>query len=68
MQINFIQSIYNLKRVDDIPFKSIWKISLIGFPLLLGIGIFNLIFERTVISYIGIIPITLGMISFASLI
>ncbi|WP_434793179.1 Energy-coupling factor transporter transmembrane protein EcfT [Terrisporobacter petrolearius] len=121
MQINFIQSIYNLKRVDDIsnkksiihnlnpvvkilatilyiitvisfdkyeiigllplllfivvtvylgniPFKSIWKISLIGLPLLLGIGIFNLIFERTIISYMGIIPITLGMISFTSLI
>lgn len=121
MQVNFIESIYNLKNVDDmsnkksiihklnpvvkilitifyiitvisfdkyeimaflplvlfiittvylgnINFKSLWKISLIGLPLLLGIGIFNLIFQRNIVTYMGIIPITGGMISFTSLI
>ena len=121
MQVNFMESIYNLKHVDDmsnnksiihklnpavkilitliyiitvisfdkydiigflplvlfiiitvylgdIDFKSLWKISLIGLPLLLGIGIFNLFFQRTVVMYIGSLPITLGLISFISLI
>ena len=51
----------------DIPIKLVFKASLIGLPFIIGLGVFNLIFERTVAFYIGIVPITWGAISLVSL-
>lgn len=51
----------------DIPLKLVLKASLIGLPVIIGLGVFNLIFERTVAFYFGIVPITLGAISLISL-
>lgn len=51
----------------DIPVKLVLKASLIGLPIVIGLGVFNLIFERTVTFYIGFIPVTWGFISLISL-
>ncbi len=53
--------------LGDIPVKIVLKASLIGLPVIIGLGVFNLIFERTVTFYIGIVPITWGTISLISL-
>lgn len=63
----FILYIIVIIYITDISIKFIFKISLIGLPFILGIGVFNLIFERTVVMYLGYIPITLGLISFITL-
>lgn len=47
----------------DIPTKLILKSSLIGLPIVIGLGGFNLIFDRAVVFHLGFIPITTGFIS-----
>ncbi len=68
-----------LLYLTEIPIKLIAKLSVVGLPLVLGMGLFNLFLEvlgmglfnlfldRKVFIYIGFIPITYGVISFTSL-
>ena len=51
----------------DVPLKLFFNMILIGLPLVLGIGVFNIFFNREVYLSLGIISITYGMISFVSL-
>ncbi|MGL6107891.1 cobalt ECF transporter T component CbiQ [Romboutsia sp.] len=53
--------------LGDVPFKATFKMSLLGLPFILGIGIFNPIFDRTVAFSILNLNITGGWISFVSL-
>ncbi len=56
-----------LLYLTEIPIKLIAKLSVVGLPLVLGMGLFNLFLDRKVFIYIGFIPITYGVISFTSL-
>ena len=51
----------------EIRFAQIFKRVLVALPFSLFAGISNIVFERTVVVAIGPLPVTLGMISFLSL-
>lgn len=51
----------------QIPWKMIFKRATVAMPFCIFVGVSNLIFDRTVLAFIGKIPITGGMISFAML-
>lgn len=53
--------------VRDIPFSRIFKYSLSVMPFIALIGIFNPVFDRNIIFYIGPIPVTGGWASFTSI-
>ncbi|MEZ0537860.1 cobalt ECF transporter T component CbiQ [Caldicellulosiruptoraceae bacterium PP1] len=83
MYISFVMSFdkYSIERlmpfifypiyifaISDIPAKPLIKIILFSSPIILGIGIFNPIFEKTIAFNIFGVPISYGWISFFSLI
>ena len=51
----------------EIPFSMIGKRAAVAMPFCLFAGISNLIFDRTIIAHVGMIPISGGVISFAML-
>lgn len=57
-----------LLLLADIPVKPLFKRLLIASPIILGIGIFNPIFDNDPQTFLGIVLITGGWISFISLI
>lgn len=57
-----------ISMLQDISIKDIIKRFKVIFLLLIAVGAANPILDRTVISYIGILPVTTGMISMTTLI
>lgn len=56
-----------LLYLSDIPIKLVLNMTLVGLPLVIGLGLFNLILDRRVFISLGIITISYGMLSFTSL-
>lgn len=56
-----------LLYLSDIPVKLVLNMTLVGLPLVIGLGLFNLILDKRTIISLGIVTITYGMISFISL-
>lgn len=54
--------------LGDVPFKSTLKTSLLGLPFILGIGMFNPIFDQNIVATVFNLNITSGWISFISLV
>lgn len=54
--------------LGDVPFSLIIKLTLVGIPFIFGIGIFNVIFDKTIFFRLGKLIITAGLISFISII
>lgn len=53
--------------ICNIPFRPIFKYSLVVLPFIAMIGIFNPILDRKIIFYVGTIPVTGGWASFISI-
>ena len=65
--IPFIFYIFIVSSLAEISLIHLLKLSAVSLPLIIGIGIFNPIFNREVAYYIGSIPISFGMLSFCTL-
>ena len=57
-----------ISQLAEVSLLHIIKLSLLSFPLIIGIGIFNPFFNRETAFYIAEIPISFGVISFATLV
>ncbi len=57
-----------ISQLSDVSLLHIFKLSLFSFPLIIGIGILNPFFNRETAYYIANIPISFGMVSFATLV
>lgn len=57
-----------ISQLAEVSLLHIIKLSLISFPLIIGIGVLNPFFNRETAFYIAQIPISFGLISFATLV
>ncbi|MFZ7134379.1 MAG: cobalt ECF transporter T component CbiQ [Eubacteriales bacterium] len=57
-----------IMTIGNIPYKPIFKRTLLVLPFVIGIGLFNPLLDKSIVTYIMGFPITGGWISFISLI